>query len=68
MKWLKIHTLFASDAMMLAILVWLCTLPLVGLIILPTFGANIALAAAGVIFVLVLLICWGICGWEGLRK
>lgn len=46
-----------------ALLVWLCTLPLIGLVILPFFGLQAAAIVAAGLLVLVLLICWTLCGW-----
>ncbi len=56
---------FGSDTMLLAIGFWLCTLPLLALLILPTFGFEVAVGAALVLFLVALLICWAICGWRG---
>ena len=57
---------FAShfDDMALAITVWMCTLPLVGLLIFPFFGLKISLIAAAALFIAILAICWGICSWK----
>ena len=46
------------DDMALAIVIWMCTLPLVGLLIFPFFGLKISLLIA------VLVLCWGICSWK----
>jgi hypothetical protein len=52
-----------SDTMLMALLVWLCALPLVGLFILPFFGLKVAgLTALGLLFA-VLIACWLICAW-----
>lgn len=50
--------------MLTALVIWLCTLPLVGLFVLPFFGTQGALLAAGVLFILALTLCWGICTWR----
>lgn len=63
MSWLKKHNSFSSDTMMLAVMVWLCALPLIGIFVLPYWG-QAALISAGVLFILALLVCWGICGWS----
>jgi len=52
------------DDMAVALTIWLCTLPLVGLLVVPFFGLKVALAAAVMLFILALLVCWGICGWK----
>lgn len=51
------------ETMVLALTVWLCTLPLVGLFVLPFFGLRVAgLIALGLLFV-ALIACWLICAW-----
>ena len=52
------------DTIALTIVLWLCSLLLVGLVILPLFGRAIAAYAAVGFLGLFLLICWGICGWH----
>lgn len=47
--------------LVLALLVWLCALPLVGVVILPTFGIQVAVIVAAGLLVLMLLICWALC-------
>ncbi len=52
------------ETMVLALAVWLCTLPLVGLLVLPFFGLKAAsLIALGLLFV-ALTACWLICIWS----
>ena len=53
-----------SDEMLLALAVWLCSLPLVALLIGPWLGWPAALTAAAVLLVVALLACWGACGWK----
>jgi hypothetical protein len=52
------------DNMALTIVIWFCTLPLVGLFVIPYFGPQAGLVAAVVLFLAALIICWGICGWK----
>ena len=61
---------FAShfDDMALAITIWMCTLPLVGLLVIPFFGLKVGLVAAAALFTAVMVICWGICGWKVFRE
>ena len=61
---------FAShfDEMALAIVIWMCTLPLVGLLILPFFFFFFSLLAAAGLLIGILIICWGICGWKIFRS
>jgi hypothetical protein len=53
-----------SDDMALALALWLCTLPLVGLFIMPFFGLRIAAIVAVALFLVAMAICWGICSWK----
>jgi len=57
---------FAShfDDMALAVLIWMCTLPLVGLFVLPFFGLETSLIAAMALLITILVICRGICSWK----
>ncbi len=57
---------FAShfDDMALAIIIWMCTLPLVGLLVFPFFGLKISLLVAAALLIAVLVLCWGICSWK----
>ncbi len=50
--------------MALAITIWLCTLPLVGLLVVPIFGLKAGLIVAVVLFIVAMVICWGICSWK----
>lgn len=52
------------EDMVLAIVVWICTLPLVGLFVLPFWGLKISLLIAVGFLIALLIICWGICGWK----
>jgi len=60
---------FAShfDDMALAIILWICTLPLVGLLVVPFFGLKVGLVTAAALFITAMVICWGICGWKVFR-
>lgn len=55
---------FHFDEVALALMVWLCTLPLVGLIVIPLFGLKVAGVVALALLVVVVIICWGICSWK----
>lgn len=52
------------DDMALAIIIWMCSLPLVGLLIIPFFGLKVGLFVAAALFMAALVICWGICSWK----
>ena len=56
------------DDMALAIIIWMCTLPLVGLLVVPFFGLKAGLVAAAALFIAAMIICWGICGWKVFRE
>lgn len=56
------------DDMALTIVIWLCTLPLVGLLVVPFFGLKIGLVVAVALFIGAMIICWGICGWKLFRE
>ena len=56
------------DDMALAITIWMCTLPLVGLLVVPFFGLMVGLVAAAALFIAAMVICWGICGWKVFRE
>ena len=51
------------DEMMLAIILWMCTLPLV-LLLFPVLGLSITLFAAITLLILIIVICWGVCSWK----
>ena len=61
---------FAShfDDMALAIIIWMCTLPLVGLLVVPFFGLKVGLVVAAALFITAMVICWGICSWKLFRE
>lgn len=52
------------DPMLITLALWMCALPLVAMIVVPLFGKGAALLTALVLFVVMLLISWGICGWK----
>lgn len=52
------------DDMALAIVIWLCTLPLVGLLVIPFFGLKVGLVVVVALFIVAMIICWGICSWK----
>ena len=55
------------DDMALAIVIWMCSLPLVGLFVVPFFGVRAGLIAAVTLFIVAMIICWGICSWKLFR-
>ena len=59
---------FHSDEMALAFFLWLCSLPLVALVVVPFFGLRTASAVAVALFFVVMAICWGACGWKAFKR
>lgn len=55
---------FHSDEMLLAFAVWLCSLPLVALAIIPRFGVEASGVTALALLFIFAAICWGVCGWK----
>jgi len=53
-----------SDSMLLALLIWLCSLPLTAFIVAPLFGLTAAGIVVLLLFFVVLAICWGVCSWK----
>jgi len=58
------HLAGFSETMILALAVWLCSLLLVGLVVVPLFGFKVAVAAGLGLLVALLVICWGVCGYH----
>jgi uncharacterized membrane protein (DUF4010 family) len=55
---------FHSDEMLVAFAVWLCSLPLVLLVVIPLFGPKAAGGVALALLFVAMAICWGVCGWK----
>jgi hypothetical protein len=51
------------ETMALTLVLWLCALPLVALLVVPFFGLSVAAVVAVLLLVVMLITCWGICGW-----
>lgn len=50
--------------MALALVLWICSLPLVAILVVPFWGVTAgAIIAVGLFFVS-MGICWGVCGWK----
>lgn len=47
--------------LLLALLVWLCALPVILLLTIPFFGPTVGLSAAAAALIAILLVCLGIC-------
>ena len=56
------------DDMAVVVAIWMCVLPLVGLLVIPFFGLKVGLVVAATLFIAAMGICWGICGWKLYRN
>ena len=52
---------FDFGDMALALVLWMCSLPLVALLVVPFFGLKVGAIVAVVLFFVAMAICWGIC-------
>lgn len=50
--------------MLTSLLLWLCTLPIVGLLILPWLGTRVSIVIAAGLLVASVTACYGICSWQ----
>lgn len=50
-----------------AITIWLCALPLLGLLVIPFFGLKIGLVVALTLFIAAMVICWRMFVWKVFR-
>jgi hypothetical protein len=57
-----------SDEMILTIGVWLCSLPVIALLVLPGSDYRAAGLLALVLLAAFLAVCWGSCGWRMGRR
>ena len=53
--------------MALTIVLWLCSLVLVGLLVAPLFGAKVAWIVALGLLLVFLALCWGVCAYRLVR-
>lgn len=61
-------THFYSEDMALALIIWICTLPLVAFVVAPLLGPRVAGLTAIALFIAIMGACWGVCGWKLVRK
>lgn len=52
----------------MTLILWLCTLPLVLLIVLPRWGSRVALLSAAALLVVMLFICWVLCHARAIKE
>jgi len=50
--------------MAVALTIWLCTLPFIGLLVIPLWGLRTAALVALIALIIAMVVCWGICGWK----
>jgi hypothetical protein len=61
----KLHYDFGDMA--IALTLWLCTLPLVAILVIPLFGMKVAALVALLLFFVMMAVCWGNCGWKAIK-
>jgi hypothetical protein len=59
---------FRDTNLFLALMLWLCTLPLVAIIALPFLGLKVTLYLAGFLLLADLVACWFLCNFRVLQK
>jgi hypothetical protein len=47
----------SQDGILLSFAIWICSLPLVGLVIMPIFGLKGALATVAALFIAAMMVC-----------
>ena len=55
---------FDFGDMALALVLWMCSLPLLAILVVPFFGLMIGAIVAFVLFFVAMAVCWGVCGWK----
>jgi hypothetical protein len=53
-----------TTSMLTGLLLWLCTLPIVGLLILPWLGTRVAVGVAVSLLIVTVTTCYALCGWR----
>jgi hypothetical protein len=62
------HFSVHSDEMALAVVLWFCSLPLVGMLTLPALGLSGFTLLALILLSLAMVFCWGVCRWNSIKK
>ena len=65
------YTSSDSETMALTLVLWLCLLPVIGLVVAPWMGASVAGLVAVALLLAMAAICWAIClrqRWEQTRR
>lgn len=55
---------FWSNTMVWILAAWVCTLPLIGLVVVLLWGTKVGVTLAVSLLIALLLLCWGWCGWQ----
>jgi hypothetical protein len=55
---------FDSGDVVLTSVLWLCSLPLVALRVVPFFGLKVGAIVALALFFVAIVVCWGVRGWK----
>ncbi len=53
-----------SDTMVWLLVAWLCSLPLIALVVVPLLGKTAGVTLAVGLLIGLLIVCWGWCGWH----
>lgn len=53
-----------ASSMLTGLLLWLCSLPLIGLLVFPWFGMHVALVVALTLLAATLSACYALCTWR----
>lgn len=56
------------ETMVVVLIVWLCSLALIGLVVTPLFGARVAGVVSVALLLALIAICWGICAYGFFRR
>jgi len=59
---------FQLEIMIFTVLLWVCTVPVIGLVVVPWLGVKTAVIIALVLMPVLLAVCWSICGWNIIKK
>lgn len=57
-----------SETMGVSLVIWLCSLVVIGLVVTPWLGPQIAGVVALGLLLMLLAICWGVCIVQVVRK
>ncbi len=52
---------FTSTSMFMALMIWICALPLLALVVAPLLGWQVAVFLAGFLLIVDTIVCWLLC-------